>query len=491
MSDFEHDILFDSYSKVLHLLDLLFDINEGYIAEILDLMVQIAQEEEWNHEFFIFLVDKACSPNIQKLNVYVDLAKQIYDKYPESKLFKNFSCGELSMTLSNNQIYFNNETYQAIIDDDVDYLINLSSKDSNFNFNDVIFFRSYINISAMHGSSKCFKFLLSNNAEINEQTLIHAFEGGDLEIINMIEQKFVPDQNCIDAAVKFHNNDAVYYLMDKYNLDYSYSNCAESYNLELFFFKLSNEVQDNKIKSLNESFTDMIFFGLKSLIKLYVENGVDINSTNINNWTALVVCIILNLSPSVAKYLIEKKIDVDAIDVFKMSVLMMCALRDNIEIAKILIENGANINQKDAEKRSILMLAKSPEFVSLLIDHGCDLKVLNCEGYNALEYAVKECDYIKVKYLLENSKIEIRTSLKICCIHNYDEIAKLLIDHGANINQYDEYPLLFYCQIGDSMKTARLLLKHNFDLTNYEPFANTLNDTAKFISKELQSRKKN
>ena len=68
-----------------------------------------------------------------------------------------------------------------------------------------------LNYAAAYGSLKCFKYLLLNNNDINDETLELAIYGGNIEIIKIVYQKNEfhnnEKQNDIIFAIRKHKND--------------------------------------------------------------------------------------------------------------------------------------------------------------------------------------------------------------------------------------------------------------------------------------------
>ena len=88
--------------------------------------------------------------------------------------------------------------------------------------------------------------------------------------------------------------------------------------------------------------------------------------------------------------LIEKKADVNAIDRWQNTPLMLAAENGHIEIVELLIDAGADINtQNNRLGINALMMASRNghiEIVNLLIKNGADINIIN-RGYTALMLA--------------------------------------------------------------------------------------------------------
>ena len=61
-----------------------------------------------------------------------------------------------------------------------------------------------VEVSALFGSTKCFKYLMANGDEINEETCKFAVAGGNFEIIHFCEQKGLQFEECLFISSLYH-----------------------------------------------------------------------------------------------------------------------------------------------------------------------------------------------------------------------------------------------------------------------------------------------
>ena len=95
-----------------------------------------------------------------------------------------------------------------------------------------------------------------------------------------------------------------------------------------------------------------------SFIEHLIEKGADVNLKNTSDgWRGLHYAISCG-SDDVARLLIEKGAEVNAIADDGTTPLILAAKNDDVFIAKLLLEKGANLNWRDMKKKSAMSYAK-------------------------------------------------------------------------------------------------------------------------------------
>jgi ankyrin repeat protein len=121
-----------------------------------------------------------------------------------------------------------------------------------------------------------------------------------------------------------------------------------------------------------------------------------------------------------------------------------------LEIAKTLIDHGANVNAKDSDQGCtpiyFVLMAKHNEIelLTLLLDNGADWRVSpEFEGLTPLHMAVGQRDPVALRLLLARGadpKVKDKTGethLHRAARVGYDDMVKLLIEVGAEVNATD------------------------------------------------------
>ena len=171
-------------------------------------------------------------------------------------------------------------------------------------------------------------------------------------------------------------------------------------------------------------------------VRFFVEQGVDVNVKDDNDWMSLHYATIYTSNADVVKYLIEQGADVNAkVDISwapwhtalrpdtGWTPVHFAARYNNILSVKYLIDAGANVNAKTALGMTVLHVAlvhhATIELLEYLLDQGADLNAIDNQGLTPL-----------LRWLLN-------THIRDDAIERIDNaVAKLkhLIAHGADVN---------------------------------------------------------
>ncbi len=142
--------------------------------------------------------------------------------------------------------------------------------------------------------------------------------------------------------------------------------------------------------------------GSFDIIKLLVENGIDINMANDRgNTPVMLIAKIDNIE--ILQYLIDNGAKLDDLDEYGKNLLhLQCeSLKPNLEIVKLLLSLGIDKNHQDNKGITPLMLSfrgkdystylvKHNEITFHIIDSGCDLNLSENNGYTILHLVVRK-----------------------------------------------------------------------------------------------------
>ncbi|HEX6999117.1 MAG TPA: ankyrin repeat domain-containing protein [Gammaproteobacteria bacterium] len=195
--------------------------------------------------------------------------------------------------------------------------------------------------------------------------------------------------------------------------------------------------------------------------------GADVSVANDYGATAMSLAAVV-ANTEILKLLLEAGADPDSPNPEGQTALMAVARTGNVEGAKLLLERGATVDARESwGGQTALMWASArrhPEMMELLIDHGADVnarsihrdyqrhvtaegrpKNLDSGGFTPLLYAARENCIPCVDVLLANgADIDLPdpdgVSPLLLAIMNVNwDLAKRLIEAGADVNQWDIY----------------------------------------------------
>lgn len=154
---------------------------------------------------------------------------------------------------------------------------------------------------------------------------------------------------------------------------------------------------------------------------------------------------------AISKLLVDGA-DIDATDDRGRTSVMIAIHTNQFELFTFLVEQGANINIRDNQLDNPLLYAGAEgklDFLKAAIAAGADTTITNRYGGTALIPAADRGHVEIVRELLLNSDVDVNhinnlgwTALLEAIIlgdggKNHQEIVKLLIEHGADVNLAD------------------------------------------------------
>ena len=176
---------------------------------------------------------------------------------------------------------------------------------------------------------------------------------------------------------------------------------------------------------------------------------------------------------SVKKY-IEMGINVNLQDERKRTPLMIATYKNDIKMVKLLVDNDADVNIQDEKLNSPFLYAGANgmlDIIKLTYKKADTRNVLNIFGGNALIPACEKGHLGTVKFLLENTDIDVNhvnhlsftALLEVTILGNdninYVEIVKLLLEHGADktIKDKNGHDALYYAKARNLKNIEKLL----------------------------------
>ena len=224
------------------------------------------------------------------------------------------------------------------------------------------------------------------------------------------------------------------------------------------------------------------------ILDLLLIHGANVNYVNKFGHTPLTLAAAYGKNLAV-KRMIEKGANIDWEINDGFTALMLAAKNNHEEIAKLLIERGARLDVKARNGTTALLAAAKSGMQSLmlgLLAKGASARVLDKKtGWSPLHYLIDATDSANaVKPLLFASApvngidVRNRTPLHLAAEKNRVEIARVLINNGADIHARAispaarrikiasdwDYTPLHYSAYSGSAGVARLLLEMGEDI---------------------------
>ncbi|MCP4725472.1 MAG: hypothetical protein GY863_10570 [bacterium] len=185
-----------------------------------------------------------------------------------------------------------------------------------------------------------------------------------------------------------------------------------------------------------------VMTGRKNAIELLLNSGADIDAKNAYGRTPLLIVARDIGDESLARFLIEAGSNINVVDNYNESPLVLSAWRGNNKLVNLFLENGAEIPVKGENSRKSLIYSADKNLerlFSALNEKGVDLKVENNTGGTLLHSAAAGGSL---------------------------EIIKMLLGKGFDINEPDRYGWtpLHYASDNKQKKAIELLVAEEIDL---------------------------
>lgn len=158
------------------------------------------------------------------------------------------------------------------------------------------------------------------------------------------------------------------------------------------------------------------------VVKLLLDNGANVDARYLGAASPLTTAAAANNS-EVSKYLVQHNANIDLVCNMQVTPIYLFVRNNNPEMVDYLLQKGARVNYRDLAGRSPLYLAVKKGYVDIatkLMNYGADTKILDDSNGNNL--------------------------LHVAAANGRDEIARLLIDRGVDVNaiNFEGYSPLDY-----------------------------------------------
>lgn len=184
--------------------------------------------------------------------------------------------------------------------------------------------------------------------------------------------------------------------------------------------------------------------GRAGIVKLLLQNGVDIEGVDGNGLTPLLRAS-YNGQETVARLLVDMGADINACDGQARSALLFSVMGRHKTISRLLIDNGADVNGSDKKRSTPLHWSArrgNEATTRLLVDKGADPNASDKDGWTPLQWCSASGHHDVAGLLIEKganvhinaSEPDGQTPLQLSSANGHEAVVKLLLDKGANIN---------------------------------------------------------
>ena len=215
--------------------------------------------------------------------------------------------------------------------------------------------------------------------------------------------------------------------------------------------------------------------GYTEIVRLFLEKGANTEARNDSGETALHVAIKANCVGSV-KLLLKHRANIEATNQYGETSLQRVVTKGHKEVTLLLLQHRANTEARYDSGATILQVAiraKNIEMTQLLLEYKADANTaFNNAGRTAPLHHMLRAGNAEIAKMLINNGADINartrykeTSLHLAVKYNHAEVVKLLLERRANaqeINEDGRSPLKLYVKKRNA-EVVRLLLEHRAD----------------------------
>ena len=233
---------------------------------------------------------------------------------------------------------------------------------------------SNLEIAALFGSLKCFKFLLMNGEEIKGKICEYAIIGGSYEIVHLCEQKGMKFEKCLNISVQFHRFDLFEWLNSHFNYErLSLDKCILYYNEPIIYLLITNSPEGKDESGIAPVNWASLVGHLEIVKYLYEKYHVDIETESSSGDTPIISASFAG-NLDVVKYLYEEcHADVERKNKYGENAIIFSSCNGHIDVVKYLYEHcHVDVNAKDNDEKTPLIWASSRgrfEVVKYLVEH--------------------------------------------------------------------------------------------------------------------------
>ena len=278
--------------------------------------------------------------------------------------------------------------------------------------------------------------------------------GADVNVTNKY------NRTALMIACERRHEDAIHVLL-KAGSD---TNIAHTFGRTCLMVAVANNCSDEVLQAIIDHGADvnatnrnnhtalMLACGKRhaNAIHVLLNAGSDTNIAHKDGWTCLMVAVDSHCSYEMVQEIIDHGADVNATNRNNHTALMLACGKGHVDAIHILLKAGSDTNIAHKDGWTCLMVAVdshcSYEMVQEIIDHGADVNATNRNNHTALMLACGKRHVDAIHILLKaGSDTNIAHKDGWTCLmvavdsHCSYEMVQEIIDHGADVNVTNKY----------------------------------------------------
>jgi len=306
-----------------------------------------------------------------------------------------------------------------------------------------------LSFSGFFGSIRCFKHLLLNGFEINNEVTLSVVCSGSFDLFRLCSGDIFSTEYLCKASEFGH------------------------FSLITFLYENGTEINAKNYEDMTPLHCSTLY-GILGVVEYLVNHGADINVKNSDLYTPLHYSSEFG-HLSVIEYLINHGASINEMDSRGWTPLHFAAFNNYIRIVEYLVQHGANSNSKNQNGWTPLHFAADNGYlcvVEFLVMYGADVNAKEDSEWTPLHFAADNDFLSVVEYLVQhgadmNAKnCNNKTPLHCSCENGYLSVVEYLVNHGADLNiqnNNDDTPLHYSAEYGH-LDVTKYLVNHGADI---------------------------
>ena len=285
------------------------------------------------------------------------------------------------------------DVFKIIENDDLDKLCkvtstkNISNEQTVFEIDNSSVTMNAFAYAGLCGAVHCFKYMLINGHQITKNVVSACVMGGNIEIIEILQQRSITFNNTLSDAIISHNNEIARWISENYEnqpiLPVFY---VRTHNTDYFLSMFESYIKSST--NMTQAFMFSLHSGNLPALQCIVEN---IPKANYTISPTLLIVATRQWNTRIIKYLIQHNIgDIECRDAQGFTPLNIAAQIGDVATIKYLLDKGADINTQSTDGSTPLISAAKAENIramNTLKSYGADINIRDHNNKIATDYS--------------------------------------------------------------------------------------------------------